>query len=69
MKRFITQLEKLQEVLENLLDTFSNVGATMYYPLQSRLGLLMRERLYSTSAEIVTINGETDDTHYAANLL
>ena len=28
----------------------------------------MRKRLYSTSAEIATINGGMDDTYYAKNL-
>ena len=38
----------------------SNVGATMLFLLQNRSDLLARERLYSTSAEIATTNGETD---------
>ena len=38
----------------------SNVRATRYFPSQKRSGLLMRERPYSTSVEIVTINGEID---------
>ena len=39
----------------------SNVGATRYFPSQNRLGLVMRERLYSMSVVIVTINGGMDD--------
>ena len=46
----------------------SNVGAIMYFLLQNRSDPLMRERLYSTSAETATINGGMDDTHYVANL-
>ena len=44
-----------------------NVGTTMFFLLHNRSGLPMRERLYSVSAMIVTINGGMDDTHYAAN--
>ena len=39
----------------------SNVGATKYFPSQNRLGLVMRERLYSMSVVIVTMNGGMDD--------
>ena len=39
----------------------SNVGATKYFPSQNRLGLVMRERLYSMSVMIVTMNGGMDD--------
>ena len=38
----------------------SNVGATKYFLSQNRSDLLMRGRLYSMSAVIVTINGGTD---------
>ena len=62
VKRVIRKLEKSQEALENSkLTLVSNMGATMYFPLQNRWGLLMRGRLYSTSAEIATINGGMDD--------
>ena len=40
----------------------------MYFLLQNILGLLMREHLYSKSAEIVTINGGMDETDYAGNI-
>ena len=33
----------------------------MYFLLQNRSGLQMKERLYSTSVVIVTINGGMDD--------
>ena len=39
----------------------------MFFLLQNRSSLLMREHLYSVSVVIVTINGEMDDTHYATN--
>ena len=45
MKRFIRQLEKSQETLENSLYTLG----------------LMSEHLYSMSVVIVIINGEMDD--------
>ena len=32
----------------------------MFFLLQNRSGLLMKERLYSTSVEIATINGKMD---------
>ena len=38
----------------------SNVGAAIFFLSENRSGLLMRVRLYSTNAEIATINGETD---------
>ena len=60
MKRFIKQLEKSQETFENLFYTFSNVVGKMFFLLQDRSGLLTKERPYSTSVEIATINGETD---------
>ena len=43
MKRMIRHLEELQESLENSVYTVSNVGATRYFLLQNRSGLLMRE--------------------------
>ena len=64
MKRFIRQLEKPQEALENPGRLLSNVGAARYFPLQNRSGLLTRECLCSMSAVIVTINGGID---HAAN--
>ena len=38
-----------------------NVGTIRYFPSQNRSGLLMRERLHSTSVVIVSINGGEDD--------
>ena len=52
MKRFIRQLEKSQETLENSLYTLG----------------LMSEHLYSMSVVIVIINGEMDDTVNAVNI-
>ena len=52
MKRFIRQLEKSQETLENSLYTLG----------------LMREHLYSMTAVIVIRNGEMDDTANAVNI-
>ena len=52
MKRFIRQLEKSQETLENSLYTLG----------------LMSEHLYSMSVMIVIINGEMDDTANAVNI-
>ena len=52
MKRFIRQLEKSQETLENSLYTFG----------------LMREHLYSMTAVIVIRNGEMEDTANAVNI-
>ena len=52
MKRFIRQLEKSQETLENSLYTLG----------------LMSEHLYSMSVVIVIINGEMDDTANAVNI-
>ena len=52
MKRFIRQLEKSQETLENSLYTLG----------------LMSEHLYSMSVVIVVINGEMDDTANAVNI-
>ena len=34
----------------------------MYFLVQNRSGLQMKERLYSVSVMIVTINGEMDDS-------
>ena len=68
MKRFLRQLEKSQKPLKTRCTLVSNVGATIYFLLQNRSGLLMGEHLYSMSVVIVTINGGTDDTHYAKNL-
>ena len=52
MKRFVRQLEKSQETLENSLYTLG----------------LMREHQYSMTAVIVMINGEMDDTANAVNI-
>ena len=52
MKRFVRQLEKSQETLENSLYTLG----------------LMSEHLYSMSVVIVIINGEMDDTANAVNI-
>ena len=68
MKHFIRQLEKPQEPLKTHCTLVSYVVATMYFLLQNKLGLLMREYLYSMSVMIVTINGRMDDTHHATNL-
>ena len=52
MKRFIRQLEKSHETLENSLYTLG----------------LMSEHLYSMSVVIVIMNGEMDDTANAVNI-
>ena len=66
---FIRQLEKPQEIFESLLYTCFKCGSKKIFSMtENRLGLLIRERLYSTNVENVTINGGFDDTHYAANL-
>ena len=59
MKHVMRQLEKPLETLENSLYTCFKCGR--YSPLQNRSGLATREGLYSTSAEIATINGGMDD--------
>ena len=60
MKHFIRHLEKLQEPLKTRCTFVSNMLATIYFLLQSRIDLLMREHLHSTNVEIATINGEMD---------
>ena len=60
MKHFIRHLEKLQEPLKTRCTSVSNMLATIYFLLQNRSDLLMREHLYSRNVEIVTINGEID---------
>ena len=76
---FLIQLGRRRNVLQDSLKnqrkplktrcTFvSNVVATIYFQLQNRSGLLMREHLYSMSVVIVTIDGGMDNTHYAINL-
>ena len=40
----------------------------MFFLLQNRSSLLTKERLYSTSVEIVTINGGMDDTLNAIDI-
>ena len=60
MKRFIRQLEKSQEAHENSLYTCFKCGSSNVFLLQNRPGLLAKERLYSTSVQIATINGEMD---------
>ena len=61
VKRAIRQLEKPPVKIYCTL--VSNVVATRYFPSQSRLSLLMRERPYSTTAVIGTINGGVDDNN------
>ena len=61
LKRFIIQLKKSQEALKTRCTLVSNVVATIYFLLQNRSCLLMREHLYSASVVIVTINGGMDD--------
>ena len=63
IKRFIGQLEKPQETLENSLYTCFKCGSNNVFLLQNRAGLLTKERLCSMSAEIVIINGETEICH------
>ena len=60
MKHFIRHLEKLQEPLKTRCTSVSNMLAAIYFLLQNRSDLLMREHLYSTNVEIATINGEMD---------
>ena len=66
MKRFIRQLEKSQEALKNSLYTCFSCGSNNVFSLQNRSDLLMKERLYSMSVVIVTINGGMHDTHNGA---
>ena len=68
MKRFITELKNHKKPLKTRCIPVLNVGATIYFLLQNRSGLPMREHLYSMNVVIVTINGEMADTHYATNL-
>ena len=68
MKRFIRQLENHRKPSQTRCILALSVGATIYFQLQNRSGLLMREHLYLMSAVIVTINGEMDDTYYAASV-
>ena len=68
MKRFIRQIEKSKKPLKTCCTLVSNVVGAIYFLLQNRLGLLMREHLHSTNVTNVTINGGMDDTHYATNL-
>ena len=60
MKHFIRHLEKLQEPLKTRCTSVSNMLAAIYFLLQNRSDMLMREHLYSTNVEIATINGEMD---------
>ena len=53
-------LKNHRKPLKTCCTLVSNVGATRYFLSQNRSGLLMREWSYSTSAEVVTINGRTD---------
>ena len=57
MKRFIRQLEKSQEALENSLYTCFKCRSNNVFLLQNRSGLPKRERLYSTS--VVTTLSES----------
>ena len=67
MKRFIRQFQKLQEAFENLLYNCFKCGSNNIFSVPNKLGLPMKEHLYSMSVVIVTINGGMDDTHYATN--
>ena len=40
----------------------------MFFLLQNRVDLLMKERLYSMSDMVLVINGKMDDTRHATNL-
>ena len=68
MKRFKKQLEKSQETFESSLHTCFKCGTNSVFLLQNRSVLLTKE-LYLVSSKIATINGGTDDTHYAVNVL
>ena len=67
VKCVIKQLEKPQEVLEDLLYTYFKCGDIKMFFIAKQAGLLMREHLYSTIVVIVTINGQMDDTDHVAN--
>ena len=68
MKHFIRRIEKSQEAFENSLYTCFKCVATIYFLLQNKLGLLMREHLYLMNVTNVKINRGMDDTHYATNI-
>ena len=57
---FIRQLEKPQETFEISLCTCFKCGRNNVFSFTKQVKSAMRERLYSTSAEIATINGEAD---------
>ena len=63
VKRAIRQLEKPPAAPENLLYTCFKCGSNKIFPSQNRLSLLMRERPYSMTAVIGTINGGVDDNN------
>ena len=60
---FDSAREKMKHLktLKTCSTLVSNVVATIYFLLQDKLGLLMREHLYSISVVIATINGGMDD--------
>ena len=61
VKCVIRHLKNPKKNLKTRCTLVSNVGATMYFPSQNRLGLLAKERLYSTNVVIVAINRGMDD--------
>ena len=54
------QLQKPQKTFENSLYTCFKCVSNKVFLLQNRSSLLTKERLYSRSVEIATINGEMD---------
>ena len=66
MKHFISILKNHRNPLKTRCKLVSYVVATVYFLLENRSGLLMREHLCSMSAVIVTINGAMDDNRPAA---
>ena len=60
LKRVIRSLKNHRKPLKTRCTLVSNVGATRYSLSQNRSDLLIRERLYSTSVVMVTINGGID---------
>ena len=61
MKPFMRQFENHKKPLKTRCTLVSNLGATIYFLLQNKSGLLMGEHLYSMSVVIVTINRGMDD--------
>ena len=61
MKRFIRQLGKSQEALENSLYTCFKCGSNNIFSVAKQVRSADEEHQYSMSVVIVTINGGMDD--------